>query len=128
MELAPTAPQHQGKPSIQLPGVLVEEEPPPRKQPADPMATPHHSAHRHRRRVVNHYAQRWKIEAGHRMIKSGGNIPGLANRSAKRLERAIAINLVIAWRLFLMTLLGRDHPDWPPELLFSDLELKEMKS
>ena len=33
VELAPTAPQHQGKPPIRLPGVLVEEERPPENDP-----------------------------------------------------------------------------------------------
>ena len=35
-----------------------------------------------------------------------------------------AINLVIAWRILLMTLLGREHPDLPPDVMFSELEIK----
>jgi len=38
--------------------------------------------------------------------------------------RAIAINLVIAWRIMLMTLLGRETPDLPADVVFSDLELQ----
>ncbi len=42
-----------------------------------------------------------------------------------RLRRAIAINLVIAWRIMLMALPGRETPQWPAELLlFSDIELR----
>ena len=47
----------------------------------------------------------------------------IAHRSAERLSRAIAINLVIAWRIMLMTLLGRETPELPAEVLFSDLEI-----
>ncbi len=38
----------------------------------------------------------------------------LQHKTAERLKRAIAINLVIAWRIMLMTLLGRECPTFPP--------------
>jgi hypothetical protein len=69
------------------------------------------------------YCLRWRIEDWHRVLKSGCRIEDLSHHSAERLRRAIAINLVIAWRIMLMTLLGREQPDLPPDLLFSDLEL-----
>ena len=53
------------------------------------------------------YTLRWRIEDWHRVLKSGCRIGDLANETAERLRRAIAINLVIAWRIMLMTLLGR---------------------
>jgi hypothetical protein len=69
------------------------------------------------------YALRWRIEDWHRVLKSGCSVEKLAHKTAERLKRAIAINLVIAWRIMLMTLMGRAHPDLPAELLFSDLEI-----
>jgi len=42
----------------------------------------------------------------HRVLKSGCGVEALAHKTAERLKRAIAINLVIAWRIMLMTLLG----------------------
>ncbi len=78
--------------------------------------------------VVGYYARRWRIEDWHRILKSGCKVQELEHRSADRLARATAINLVIAWRLPLMTLLGRDHPDWAPDILFSDLEIKVLKA
>ncbi|MDZ7840964.1 MAG: IS4 family transposase [Gammaproteobacteria bacterium] len=74
--------------------------------------------------VLRWYSLRWRIEDWHRVLKSGCSIDELGHHSAERLERAIAIRLVIAWRVMLMTLLGRDVPGLPPELLFSDLELR----
>ena len=44
-------------------------------------------------------------------------------RTATRLQRAIAINAVIAWRIMVMTLLARQVPDCEPELMFADHEL-----
>jgi hypothetical protein len=64
----------------------------------------------------------------HRVLKSGCQIEALAHRNAERLQRAIAINLVIAWRIMLMTLLGRQCPDLPAELLFSDPEIEVLEA
>ena len=70
------------------------------------------------------YSLRWRIEDWHRVLKTGCRIEELAHRTAERLRRALAIYMVIAWRVMLMTLLGREQPELPAELLFSDLELE----
>jgi len=74
------------------------------------------------------YCLRWRIEDWHRVMKSGCCIEKLAHETAERLKRAIAINLVIAWRIMLMTLLGRETPQLPAEVLFSDIELKVLSA
>lgn len=73
--------------------------------------------------VVGHYLQRWRIEDFFRVLKSGCRVEFLAFRTAERLQRAIAINAVIAWRIMLMTLLGRQVPDCNSQLMFTDQEL-----
>ena len=80
------------------------------------------------RRVVEYYARRWRIEDWHRILKSGCKVEEPANRSAERIARAGAINLVIAWRILLITLLGREHPDLPPDVMFSELEIQVLKA
>ena len=40
------------------------------------------------------------------------------------MKRLIAINMVIAWRIHLMTLLGREMPALPIDLIFNDLEIR----
>jgi hypothetical protein len=74
------------------------------------------------------YCLRWRIEDWHRVLKSGCRIEDMAHESAERLRRAIAINLVIAWRIMLMTLLGREVPDLPAEVLFTDVELRTLRA
>ncbi len=74
------------------------------------------------------YCLRWRIEDWHRVLKSGCRIEELAHKSAERLRRAIAINLVIAWRIMLMTLLSRETPELPAEVLFSDIELRTLRA
>ena len=59
-----------------------------------------------------------------RVLKSGCRAEHLGFHSAERHERALAIQAVIAWRLMLMTLLGREVPECDAELLFSDAELR----
>lgn len=74
------------------------------------------------------YCMRWRIEDWHRVLKSGCGIENLAHETAERQRRAIAINLIIAWRIMLMTLLGREMPGLPAEILFSNLELKVLRA
>lgn len=73
--------------------------------------------------VLRWYALRWRIEDWHRVLKTGCRVEKLGHDRAERLERAIAMRMVIAWRIMLMTLLGREVPELPPELLFSDIEI-----
>jgi hypothetical protein len=74
------------------------------------------------------YCLRWRIEDWHRVLKSGCRIEDLAHKSAERLKRAIGINLVIAWRIMLMTLMGRECPQLPAKILFSDLEIDVLEA
>jgi len=79
-------------------------------------------------RCLRWYCLRWRIEDWHRVLKSGCRIEKAAHNSAERLKRSIAIHLVIAWRIMLMTLLGRETPELPVELLFSDLEIEVLNA
>lgn len=74
------------------------------------------------------YCLRWRIEDWHRVLKSGCRIEDLAHETVERLRRAIAIDIVIAWRIMLMTLLGRETPELPAEILFSDVELRTLRA
>jgi len=74
------------------------------------------------------YCLRWRIEDFHRVLKSGCGVEQIGHETAERIRRAIAINLVIAWRIMLMTLLGRETSELPPEVLFSDIELQVLRA
>jgi hypothetical protein len=47
------------------------------------------------RECLRWYCLRWRIEDWHRVLKSGCGIENLQHKSAVRLKRAIAINLLI---------------------------------
>ena len=74
--------------------------------------------------TVGHYLRRWRVEDFFRVLKSGCRAEHLGFHRAERLQRALTIQTVIAWRLMLMTLLGREVPECDAELLFSDIELR----
>ena len=75
-------------------------------------------------RILSWYALRWRIEEYFRVLKSGCKVEELQHHTAERLERAIAIKMVVGWRIQLMVQLGRETPDLPPDSLFSDSELR----
>jgi hypothetical protein len=124
--LAPTAREYKDRPALELWAVHAEELDPPEGVEAIewfllttvPVTSPHDAA-----QLLHWYTLRWRIEDWHRVLKTGCRVEKLGHDTAQRLERAIAIRLVIAWRVMLMTLLGREVPELPPEALFSELEI-----
>ena len=69
------------------------------------------------------YAQRWKIETFHKILKSGCKAEDSKLRTAERLVNLIAVLSILSWRVFWMTMIGRTAPDAPPVLAFTELEL-----
>jgi hypothetical protein len=108
----------------------LEENPPPNAKVVEwfLLTTIHITAAADAEQCLRWYCLRWRIEDWHRVLKSGCRIEDLAHETAERLRRAIAINLVIAWRIMLMTLLGRQSPALPAEVMFSDIELRTLRA
>jgi hypothetical protein len=72
------------------------------------------------------YAVRWGIEVYHRTIKSGCKIEDRQLGQAKRIETCLAIDMVVAWRIFYLTKLGRETPEVPCTVFFEDAEWKAL--
>lgn len=62
-------------------------------------------------RSVGWYAQRWQIEVMHKVLKSGCKIEQRQLETAARLERVLAVDQVVAWRLLAMCKAAREQPD-----------------
>ncbi len=62
---------------------------------------------------VGWYAQRWQIEVLHKVLKSGCQIEQRQLETADRLERVLAIDLVVAWRILALCKAARELPDDP---------------
>jgi hypothetical protein len=72
------------------------------------------------------YARRWGIEVYHRTLKSGCKIEQRQLGSADRLEACLAIDMVVAWRIFHLTKLGRETPEVPCTVFFEDSQWKAL--
>ncbi len=77
--------------------------------------------------VLEWYRLRWRIEDWHRILKSGCKVEYLGHRTGERIERAVTIKAVIAWRLAAMTLLGRETPELPAAVFFTEVQMRVLR-
>ena len=59
------------------------------------------------------YARRWQIEVLHKVLKSGCQIEHRQLTTVARLERALSVDLVVAWRLLALCKAARERPEAP---------------
>lgn len=101
--------------------ILAQEEHPPKGQEAiewclitnEPITTLEQARQR-----IEWYRKRWWIEVYFRILKSGCQIQALQLRTVERLERALVLYLIVAWRILMLMTIGREHPDWCCEVVF----------
>ena len=72
------------------------------------------------------YALRWGIEVYHRTLKGGCRIEDRRLQTADRLEACLAIDMVVAWRIYWLTKQGRETPDIPCDQFLSEAEWKAL--
>ena len=70
------------------------------------------------------YAMRWKIETFHKVLKSGCRAEQSKLRSTLRLTNFRAVQCVVGWRVFWLTMTSRANPEAPPEVAFTPAEIK----
>ena len=82
------------------------------------------STFEHATERLDWYARRWGIEVYHRVIKSGCRILDRQLKTTDRIENCLAIDMVVAWRIHWMTLLGRETPDIACDVVLEEDEWK----
>src|SRR4030042_533854 len=75
---------------------------------------------------VNWYGLRWGIEVYHRTLKSGCKIEDRQLGHADRIEACLGVDMVVAWRIFHLTKLGREAPEVPCTVFFEEAEWKAL--
>jgi hypothetical protein len=75
---------------------------------------------------VEWYSRRWGIEVYHRTLKSGCRIKDRQLGTSDRLEACLGIDMVVAWRIYHLTMLGRETPEVPCTVFFKDAEWKAL--
>ena len=80
-------------------------------------------------RLVRWYALRWGIECWHKVLKVVCGVERRQMKSAQALERTLALDMIVASRVLLLSRLGKEHPDLPAQLFYSpeELEVLEVK-
>jgi len=62
---------------------------------------------------VRWYCVRWRIEMYFKVLKSGFRVEDCRLNQAQRLIRYLMVMSIVAWRLFMITLIARTDPDTP---------------
>lgn len=72
--------------------------------------------------LINWYRVRWEIEMFFNVLKNGCRVETLQLATIGKIELALAVFMVVAWRLARLMRMGRIHPDLDAALLFSTEE------
>jgi hypothetical protein len=72
------------------------------------------------------YTLRWGIEVYHRTLKSGCRIRDRQLADAGSLQTCLAIDMVVAWRIYTLVKQGRETPDIPCDVFFDEYEWKAL--
>ncbi|MCW8183002.1 IS4 family transposase, partial [Verminephrobacter eiseniae] len=73
---------------------------------------------------IDWYRCRWEIETFFNVLKNGCRVEALQLGSVAKLELALAVYMVVAWRLARLVRLGRTHPDLSASALLTEAEWK----
>lgn len=76
--------------------------------------------------LVRYYSIRWMIERYHYILKSGTQIEALQLKQAERLEKAIALYSMVAWRIMYITYIARTNPQLSCGEILSEDEWKAL--
>ena len=74
---------------------------------------------------VQWYTCRWQIEIFFKILKSGCRIEEIQLATAERIKRCLALYAIIAWRVLFLTMVSRNIPKMPCDVL---LELEEWQA
>lgn len=74
--------------------------------------------------AVDAYTQRWLVERFHYTAKSGCQVEKLQLEHADRIERAVALYSIVAWRQLHITYLARRSPEHPCTVALEEVEWK----
>ena len=74
--------------------------------------------------LIDWYRARWEIKMFFDVLKNGCQIETLQLKTMERLEVALAIYLIVAWRINRLMRLGRECPDMDAMLVFDEDEIR----
>jgi hypothetical protein len=120
-----TLPAHHGQPAVTVTAILAREEHPPAGEQAIVwrlLTNRTAETLEDVAQLIDWYRKRWLIEIFFRIWKSGCRVEALQLGTWERLERALVIYLIIAWRILHLVTWGRDCPNLPCDVVFDPAE------
>lgn len=72
--------------------------------------------------IIDLYAARWEIEVFHRVLKTGCRVEEIQLKKDERAKVAIALYMIVAWRIMYVMKLGRECPTLPCDVVFEEDE------
>jgi hypothetical protein len=75
------------------------------------------------KRMIQWYSQRWGIECWHQVLKDVCKVEKRQMKSDDALQRALVLDMIVAWRVQMLVRLGKDQPDLPAALFYAPEEL-----
>ena len=73
------------------------------------------------------YSRRWGIEVYHRTLKSGCRIEDRRLEDRESLEACLALDLVVAWRVYWLALVGLEEPHTACDQILKEEEWRVLK-
>ncbi len=74
---------------------------------------------------ISWYTCRWIIETYHKVLKSGCRVEERQFADLENLQRYLALDAIVAWRVLYLTMVGRESPDLPCTII---LEIHEWQA
>ena len=75
---------------------------------------------------VEQYSRRWGIERYHKCLKSGCRMEDRQLQTGEGLKTCLGMDMIVAFRIYRLTMLGREVPDMPCDVYFSECEWKAL--
>jgi hypothetical protein len=124
---SPAVGPKKGWPSLSMQAIWVHEpEPPPGIEPLSwmlltdlPVTTAAEAWEK-----VEWYCRRWGIEEWHRTLKSVCRVEQREFKTTSHLQRVLAFDLIMAWRILALIKVGRALPNLPASLIYTPEELE----
>ncbi len=74
--------------------------------------------------LINWYLARWEVEIFFHVLKNACKVEALQLSHIDKIERALALFMVVAWRIAYLMRLGRTCPDLDASIFFDPDEIR----
>lgn len=74
--------------------------------------------------LIDWYRARWEIEIFFHALKNGCTVEKMQLDTIEKIQNALAMYMVVAWRIMYLMRMGRTCPDLPADLVFEPDEIR----